>query len=55
MIPHPKLFRNTRKMIGRIPCYGMAKDKFSGSFDSSSVASSLGLAQDDRDKDLLDF
>ena len=38
MIPHPKLFPgNTTKIIGRIPCFGMAVETFSGSFDSTSL------------------
>jgi len=35
------------------PGRGMAEVVFSGSFDSSPVASSLGLAQEYRDKNLL--
>src|SRR6476620_11385079 len=38
MIPHPKLFPgSTTKIIGRIPCFGMAVETFSRSFDSTSL------------------
>ena len=42
----------TKQIIGRIPCYGMAEDTPSGSFDSTSfpASGSRGVAQDDRDK-----
>jgi hypothetical protein len=39
--------------MGRTPYCGMAKDAFSGSFDSPSVASSLRVAQENRGLEFL--
>jgi len=41
------------EITGRTPCCGIAKDTFSGSFDSPSVASSLRVAQEDRGIEFL--
>ena len=44
-------YKKSEQILGRIHCYDMAQDAFSGSFDSPSVSAtreSLGVAQDDR-------
>ena len=35
--------KESEQILGRIPCYGMAQDAFSGSFDSPSVSRSAGI------------
>jgi len=36
-------YKKSEQILGRIPCYGMAQDAFSGSFDSPSVSRYAGI------------